>query len=94
MVWQLISLLVFLQVVRDGHSVLIFCSSRKACEQAARHVAKFLSSFEKPVDSAVDVQAVLEGLKKSPAGLCEVLAETLPRGVAYHHAGLTVAVFA
>ncbi|KAL3675818.1 hypothetical protein R1sor_025766 [Riccia sorocarpa] len=28
------------EVFREGHSVLVFCSSRKACETTAQHVAK------------------------------------------------------
>ena len=81
-------------MVQEGHSVLLFCSSRKACETTAKHVAKFLpnhalalrNTFSGPESAA----AALEELAKSPAGLDPVLSETLPKGVAYHHAGLTV----
>ena len=33
------------EVVEQGHSVLLFCSSRKGCESTARHVSKFLVKF-------------------------------------------------
>ena len=37
-----------------------------------------------------DGNAAVEELRRCPAGLDSVLADTLPAGVAYHHAGLTV----
>ncbi|KAJ0770269.1 putative DNA-directed DNA polymerase [Helianthus annuus] len=81
------------EVVQEGHSVLIFCSSRKGCESTAKHVAKYLKSFSMNVNGEneyPDVASAIDALKKSPAGLDPVLSETLPAGVAYHHAGLTV----
>ncbi|XP_076922423.1 helicase and polymerase-containing protein TEBICHI-like [Bidens hawaiensis] len=81
------------EVVQEGHSVLIFCSSRKGCESTAKHVAKYLKSFTVNINGEneyPDIASAIDGLKKSPAGLDPVLAETLPAGVAYHHAGLTV----
>ncbi|KAJ1257461.1 hypothetical protein BS78_K017400 [Paspalum vaginatum] len=82
------------EVVLQGHSVLLFCSSRKGCESTARHVAKFLklaSVGSSNVSSEfVDAASAIEALRRCPAGLDPVLEETLPFGVAYHHAGLTV----
>lgn len=82
------------QVVSEGHSVLVFCSSRKGCETAARHISKFLPPFEvverDKMTGPKDGNAAVEELRKCPAGLDPVLADTLPAGVAYHHAGLTV----
>ncbi|XP_062201875.1 helicase and polymerase-containing protein TEBICHI isoform X2 [Phragmites australis] len=82
------------EVVLQGHSVLLFCSSRKGCESTARHVAKFLK-IASVGSSAVgsefsDAASAIEALRRCPAGLDPVLEETLPFGVAYHHAGLTV----
>ncbi|KAL0330755.1 UNVERIFIED_CONTAM: Helicase and polymerase-containing protein TEBICHI [Sesamum angustifolium] len=82
------------EVVQEGHSVLIFCSSRKGCESTARHIAKYLKRFSvspcaeqgEPFDDAF----AIDSLRRSPAGLDPILEETLPCGVAYHHAGLTV----
>lgn len=74
--------------------MLLFCSSRKGCESTARHVAKFLklpSVGSSDVSSEFsDAAAAVEALRRCPAGLDPILAETLPFGVAYHHAGLTV----
>ncbi|AQK40089.1 Helicase and polymerase-containing protein TEBICHI [Zea mays] len=82
------------EVVLQGHSVLLFCSSRKGCESTARHVAKFLklpSVGTTDVSSEFsDAAAAIEALRRCPAGLDPILGETLPFGVAYHHAGLTV----
>ncbi|XP_052209368.1 helicase and polymerase-containing protein TEBICHI isoform X2 [Diospyros lotus] len=82
------------EVVQEGNSVLLFCSSRKGCETTARHVAKFLRNF--PVSAhndksdLMDVTSAIDALRRCPAGLDPILEETLPSGVAYHHAGLTV----
>ncbi|KAG8048419.1 hypothetical protein GUJ93_ZPchr0009g1479 [Zizania palustris] len=82
------------EVVQQGHSVLLFCSSRKGCESTARHVAKFLkvaSVGSSDVGSEwPDSTSAVEALKRCPVGLDPALEETLPFGVAYHHAGLTV----
>ncbi|XVF48493.1 hypothetical protein PTKIN_Ptkin03bG0194900 [Pterospermum kingtungense] len=82
------------EVVQEGHSVLIFCSTRKGCESTAKHVSKFLKKFSVNVhgDSSefVDITSAIDALRRCPAGLDPVLEETLPCGVAYHHAGLTV----
>jgi DNA polymerase theta len=84
-------------VVQEGHSVLLFCSSRKACETSAKHVAKFLPDhavrLRNTISGPESAAAALEELAKCPSGLDPVLAETLPKGIAYHHAGLTVCRF-
>ncbi|KAL8537172.1 hypothetical protein ACS0TY_012379 [Phlomoides rotata] len=82
------------EVVQEGHSVLIFCSSRKGCESTARHIAKYLKRFSlsprNEAGESFDVSFAIDSLRRSPAGLDPILEETLPFGVAYHHAGLTV----
>lgn len=83
-----------LQIVREGHSILIFCSSRKGCETTAQHISKYLKRFSMDVHDGhsglMDYSSALEALRKCPSGLDPVLELTLPHGVAYHHAGLTV----
>lgn len=89
--------LIFFQVVQEGQSVLIFCSSRKGCESTGRHVAKFLKSFTVDINENncefADITSAINSLRKCPAGLDPVLEETFPAGVAFHHAGLTVIPF-
>ncbi|CAK9182717.1 unnamed protein product [Ilex paraguariensis] len=82
------------EVVQEGHSVLLFCSSRKGCESTARHVAKYLNKFSVASDNKqtefTDITTTIDALRRSPAGLDPILEEILPAGVAYHHAGLTL----
>ncbi|QCD99446.1 helicase and polymerase-containing protein TEBICHI isoform X1 [Vigna unguiculata] len=80
------------EVVQEGQSVLIFCSSRKGCESTARHIAKFLKRFTVDVNDCefADITSAINALRKCPGGLDPILEETLPSGVAFHHAGLTV----
>ncbi|KAJ6373044.1 hypothetical protein OIU76_027389 [Salix suchowensis] len=81
------------EIVQDGHSVLIFCSSRKGCESTARHVSKFVKKFSINIHNESefgDITSAIDALRRCPAGLDSTLEETLPSGVAYHHAGLTV----
>lgn len=82
------------EVVQEGHSVLIFCSSRKGCESTARHIVKYLKinsvSPRNEDHDFFDINSAIDSLRRSPAGLDPILEETLPLGVAYHHAGLTV----
>ncbi|KAG0498218.1 hypothetical protein HPP92_002909 [Vanilla planifolia] len=82
------------EVIQDGHSVLLFCSSRKGCELTARHISKLLKGYNfamREVDSDFgDASSAMDALRRSPSGLDPILEETLPCGVAYHHAGLTV----
>jgi DNA polymerase theta len=73
--------------------VLIFCSSRKGCESTARHVSKFVKKFSINIQNESefgDITSAIDALRRCPAGLDSTLEETLPSGVAYHHAGLTV----
>ncbi|XP_019052387.1 PREDICTED: helicase and polymerase-containing protein TEBICHI isoform X2 [Nelumbo nucifera] len=82
------------EVVQEGHSVLLFCSSRKGCESTAKHVAKFLKGFSAGIRDGLteftDITSAIDALRRCPVGLDPILEETLPSGVAYHHAGLTV----
>ncbi|WCJ25161.1 helicases ATP-dependent helicases nucleic acid binding ATP binding DNA-directed DNA polymerases DNA binding [Euphorbia peplus] len=80
-------------VVQEGHLVLIFCSGRKGCESTAKHVSKFLKKFSVNIQNDsefIDIASAIDALRKSPVGLDPTLEETLPSGVAYRHAGLTV----
>ncbi|XP_034193308.2 mutagen-sensitive 301 [Osmia lignaria lignaria] len=68
-------------------SCLIFCSSRKNCENVALLLTRILfKSLE--IHKKDEKQNLLNALK-SEEGLCPILQKTITFGVAYHHSGLT-----
>ncbi|WCJ18401.1 ATP-dependent DNA helicase Hel308 [Euphorbia peplus] len=66
------------EVVQEGHSVLIFCSSRKGCEPTAKHVSKFLKKFSvfayHHAGLTVEERAIIESCYRK--GLLRVLTAT------------------
>lgn len=70
-------------------SCLIFCATKKNCENLAGMICKYLNKeFLKHKEAK---KATLLGeLKNSGNGsLCPILRKTVPYGLAYHHSGLT-----
>ncbi|XP_058411862.1 DNA polymerase theta isoform X1 [Diceros bicornis minor] len=90
------------ETIRDNHSVLLFCPSKKWCEKLADIIARefyhlhcqpegLVTSSEIPpvILEQKGLLEVVDQLKRSPSGLDSVLQKTVPWGVAFHHAGLT-----
>ncbi|XP_076835722.1 DNA polymerase theta isoform X2 [Brachyhypopomus gauderio] len=88
------------ETVQAGHSVLLFCPSKNWCEKLADSIARefyHLHNQVKPSDTGglsvslnhEGLQDVVAQLKRTPAGLDQVLHRTVLWGVAFHHAGLT-----
>jgi len=80
-----------IETAKAGYGALVFCSARQACQSTALLVSEAMpAGFD--VDSKVpDLRKdVLSDLRSLPVGLDETLAKTIIRGVAFHHAGLTV----
>ncbi|XP_037692415.1 DNA polymerase theta isoform X2 [Choloepus didactylus] len=90
------------ETVCDGHSVLLFCPSKKWCEKLADTIAHEFYNLHHRTEGLVkpyeilpvilDQKGLLEvmnQLKRLPSGLDCVLQKTVPWGVAFHHAGLT-----
>ncbi|XP_038825972.1 helicase POLQ-like isoform X2 [Salvelinus namaycush] len=75
--------------VIPSHSCLVFCPTKKNCENVAGMICKYLKEDfiqHKQAEKAV----LLEELRSSGNGsLCPVLKKTVPYGLAYHHSGLT-----
>lgn len=68
--------------------VLVFCESRRRCEDLALMLHARMPPPASP--ALADARREVAGeLATSPAGLDPVLARTVPAGVAFHHAGLT-----
>ncbi|CAG0886048.1 unnamed protein product [Cyprideis torosa] len=91
-----------LETLCIGCSVLIFCPTKAWCENLSKNLAQQLHQLSKSVEATELMTGlkrhfqprllkdVLEQLKASPTGLDSVLQVTVPYGVAFHHAGLTL----
>ena len=80
----------------QGHSTLIFCPTKVWCENLATTLAGALAGFVdcqdergKPYLDANSLIGICEQLRRTQVGLDRVLEQTVPKGIAFHHAGLT-----
>lgn len=67
-------------------SCLIFCSSKKSCENVAQLLCKVLLCNVKEYRKEERQQLKL-ALKDESGSLCEILSVSIEYGVAYHHSG-------
>ncbi|KAL8206769.1 UNVERIFIED_CONTAM: hypothetical protein K2H54_024366, partial [Gekko kuhli] len=71
------------------YSCLIFCPTKKNCENVAQKICKYLNR-ENKTRREREKRDLIEDLTNICNGsLCPVLERTIPFGVAYHHSGLT-----
>ncbi|XP_029371370.1 helicase POLQ-like isoform X2 [Echeneis naucrates] len=71
------------------HSCLLFCPTKKNCENVAVMICKYLKE-EFLLHREAEKNILLRDLQESGNGsLCPVLRKTVPYGLAYHHSGLT-----
>ncbi|NXF92874.1 HELQ Helicase, partial [Eubucco bourcierii] len=71
------------------YSCLIFCPTKKNCENVAVMVSKYLKK-EFRAHREKEKQELLQSLQAIGSGsVCPVLKQTIPLGIAYHHSGLT-----
>ncbi|KAI9588682.1 helicase POLQ-like [Glossina fuscipes] len=71
------------------NNCLIFCSSRKNCENVAVLLSRILPKPKFLDYRKRDKDDLMDALDKVCGILSPVLARTIPYGVAYHHSGLT-----
>ncbi|KAF6371804.1 helicase, POLQ like [Rhinolophus ferrumequinum] len=75
--------------VIPNYSCLVFCPTKKNCENVAEMICKFLSK-EYLKHREKEKQELIKNLKNINSGnLCPILKRTIPLGIAYHHSGLT-----
>ncbi|XP_066932917.1 helicase POLQ-like [Clytia hemisphaerica] len=71
------------------HSCMVFCATKKNCENVALLIAQGL-----PRDlrnhREEEKYALLQNIHNVANGVCKTLARTIPFGIAYHHSGLTM----
>ncbi|KZF25949.1 DNA-directed DNA polymerase theta [Xylona heveae TC161] len=78
-----------LETVQAGYGVLVFCGSRKGCETDAALISEAMPIEEVSEDILNKRTDVIHDLRNTAAGLDMCLEKTIPRGVGFHHAGLT-----
>lgn len=78
------------ETAQAGYGALVFCSSRLGCERNASLISLVLPQSNE-VDQIIMEKRIdlLNNLRSTSVGLDHILEKTVPRGVAFHHAGLT-----
>ncbi|XP_033016627.1 helicase POLQ-like isoform X2 [Lacerta agilis] len=71
------------------YSCLVFCPTKKNCENVAEMICKHLNRDYKKLKEK-EKRNLLTDLRNICSGrLCPVLKQTIPYGISYHHSGLT-----
>ncbi|KNC80641.1 hypothetical protein SARC_07005 [Sphaeroforma arctica JP610] len=77
------------ETVKSGHSVLIFCQTRKFCQNSARLVNNCMPSALQ-TDEREALVDLVSRYKQIPTGWDKELVPLMLNGIAYHHSGLTL----
>lgn len=73
-----------------GHGALVFCSSRMGVEKSAVLISEAMAMSALDQEILDKRQDLLASLRALPGGYEASFSKCIPRGVGYHHAGLTV----
>ena len=79
-----------LETVSEGNSVLVFCSSKMLVETTAAKLAKVMIDIYLTDEHQKQRNDAMDQLGAIPSGMDPTLAECIPLGVGYHHAGLCI----
>eukprot|EP01038_Epipyxis_sp_PR26KG_P006253 gene6253-8612_t len=90
-----------LETIREGKSLLLFCNSKNRCENCSNNLTEVMKNTSTSQNSIVmnsfssqslhvRRSLIIEELSQCPVGLCPKLRASIPYGIAYHHAGLTI----
>uniref|UniRef100_A0A8C5RJW7 Helicase, POLQ like n=1 Tax=Laticauda laticaudata TaxID=8630 RepID=A0A8C5RJW7_LATLA len=71
------------------HSCLVFCPTKKNCENVAGMICKHIKGDFKKFKEKEKYSLLRELRNICNGKLCPVLKQTVPFGIAYHHSGLT-----
>lgn len=72
-----------------GKSVLVFCATKKHCENVAQMLSSFLNHELLEYKRPQKQKLILKMHDVNNGQISPVLRKTLPFGIAYHHSGLT-----
>ncbi|XP_059142587.1 helicase POLQ-like [Physella acuta] len=79
--------------VIPANSCLVFCSTKKNCENVARMLSELICKHQRhlaEVNKPKRKQLLQELLQAGEGQICPVLEYTVHFGIAYHHSGLTM----
>ena len=80
-----------IETAKAGYGALIFCSGRQGCQSTASLVSEAMPVLSDVEESLLDRRKdVINELRSLPSGLDDTLGKTVMKGVAFHHAGLTL----
>ncbi|MCJ1463646.1 hypothetical protein MMC07_002254 [Pseudocyphellaria aurata] len=80
-----------IETVSAGYGVLIFCGGRQACQSTALLVHEAMPGRKEITKNILDRRKdALSDLRSLSVGLDEILGKTILKGVAFHHAGMTI----